>query len=1073
MKQIFLLLTTLLIYSNFGYSQAGCSANPGGDQNICLGDDMILYGEDSPLYLDPLDAQWTADASNPMPVTFDDATALETKVYPDGSPDFVAGNYKFELCVICSDHTEACQSVNIYVGEIVNPAVITESDMTVCGNTVTINGSQPDPGVTTTWFVEDFNGDFIENGNMLTLDHSQLAPCSYEVIYKQSIGSCTSSDTIEITFITNYNSVSASVDIPSSCPACTKRIRLSGTPVRCGGLAQWTIISYPAGVDPNDIIIENPNNTFTWVEVPENGEYTFGYEIDNGDCISGSATVTCTINEIPGFGLGPDERFGICSNEWNIPSLYYEEPPFPGASYQWSISSSTISNHGITFSDPNSNATTLNFTNIPLNVAPEGWRFTIKLTMTLGDCEDEKLFKFTVIPELSIEQDIVNLLCGGNQAYHLISNINNTVSASVIRGKVVSSPSLPIGFDFNVNSPIDLTEPGMHCFDITFELSLNDPITSDQTSCISTEYFCVQVADIPSIDCGSPIVTCVLNTQLNGNTPLDENGDPLNIPVYWEQTGGPPATLSDPNTEDPFVSDLEHGNTYTFKYTISDEPDCMIFCENTITVRPEEACEPCEITAQVGECVNGCTTVNLSGADNYEWSPSDGVDDSDPDNPLICNAENTMYLVTGFVDGEACGSLILDVPGCESNDIPCDFILEKVCTHCGCGNPVGGASLRDSDGNYINVPESGINLEWIVDGQIVSEGHNNYAPHYTDPYVLCAHVSFTQADGTVCDTTMCVDVTCHGDCPEVTFATCADAPFSSYPECANYVPENACYPGGYSGYVWALDQAGHPISKYDWNIDFPGFGGDNPMYINTWGIASCNSIPFAIDHPNGCDTLINFGVDCCSQIQPDIDCGALDGDCWMVNFPEICGTETYVFEVTCFTDFETTTHEVDASTVQNTGSFCVPIPKDCDLFAVHMFAVCSSSGEKGPSSNCVIIDTRYGDCTDFSDPCDLGGGKNRSLAIDEPGPDQSLVYPNPNSNGIFYYQHNFPLVRADQSLFLNILDVNGKLIYTSVLANHHGAQKITTTLPTGLYMLNVKDEKGITLDSKKLIITGK
>lgn len=1073
MKQFFIFLIALLLLPSFGYGQQECSVNPGGDQNICLGDQMTLYGEESDTYLSPLDAQWTASSSNPIPVIIDDANVLETKVFPDASQgytDFVNGNYKFELCVICDNHVEACQSVNIYVGEIVNPPVIAQSDMTVCsGQPFTLNGSTPDPGVTATWFTSQFAGSKTENGTDITIDHAGGNSCDITVKYLQSIGGCDSEDEVIITVVKEITDVTADVVFPSTCPSCSRRIQVAGSPSGCNLSYQWWVISTPMGIIPTDVTIESPTNAQTWIEVPANGDYTFGFAADSELCGEGETTLSCTINEIPAFGLEPSEGYIYCSEVWDISSLFLQDPGFAGANYEWSVNSSTISNHGITFTDPTSNATTVNFNNAPMDVAPAGWNFGIKLTMTLGDCVAEKSYVFGVIPAISIINETVNLLCGGDPMFKINSNLNNSIMVSSISAKVASSPSLPVGFEFSATSAIDLTTPGLHCFDLTWEETGDDVLTGLNTTCFSTNQFCVNVAEVPTIDCGSAIETCLSTAQLNGNTPLDQDGTPLDIPVYWVQTGGPTVTLVNADTPDPFVTGLENGNVYTFQYVISEEPDCMISCENTITVLPVESCsEPCEISAQVGECLDGCVQVNLSGADYYTWSPSAGVDDSDPNNPIICSTESTTYLVTGFVDGESCESFLLDIPGCENTTLDCNFVLEKNCTFCGCGDPVGGASLYDADGNYVNVAESGISLEWIIDGEIVSEGHNGYAPHYIDPYVLCAHVSFTQSDGTACDMTMCVDVTCHGDCPEVTFATCADAPFSDYPECADYNPANTCFPGGFAGYVWALDQAGNPIK--DFNINFPGYGTDNPTYINTIGSSGCSSIPFEIDHPGGCDESYTFSPDCCSQLAPEIDCAGFDKDCWRIDFDEICGTETYVFTVTCFNDLETTTYELDASTVGNTGSICIPIPKGCDYFQVSMEAICTS-GNKGPASNCIIIDVRAGECFTYRDPCDLGRGRYQSQTAEWNRTDNTLLYPNPNSDGTFYYQHNFDLEKVDQILSMEILDLTGRTVYTTSIANDHSAQEFTSSLPNGLYLLNVRDENGQLFDSKRLIIT--
>lgn len=76
---------------------------------------------------------------------------------------------------------------------------------------------------------------------------------------------------------------------------------------------------------------------------------------------------------------------------------------------------------------------------------------------------------------------------------------------------------------------------------------------------------------------------------------------------------------------------------------------------------------------------------------------------------------------------------------------------------------------------------------------------------------------------------------------------------------------------------------------------------------------------------------------------------------------------------------------------------------------------------------------------------------------------QVKIFPNPASNKVF--------ISIDHKLigsFLEIIDINGKVLYTEVLANNESHVEIND-FKSGVFMFNIKNENGIILESVKVV----
>ena len=521
---------------------------------------------------------------------------------------------------------------------------------------------------------------------------------------------------------------------------------------------------------------------------------------------------------------------------------------------------------------------------------------------------------------------------------------------------------------------------------------------------------------------------------------------------------------------------MNYGETYTFQYTISDDPDCLIQCTNTITVFPESECTSCEVTAEVGECKDGCYTVSLSGADNYIWQPSANVDDTDPNNPTICNTSGGIFQVFGFVDGEICGATFIELEACENPPVPtCEFSIGVACTTCGCGDPYGGARLYDADGNYLNISNFDMTVDWFVDGTYSSSNNNPKYLKYEGPYVLCAEINYNLPNGERCDTTMCVEVVCHGDCPTVNFATCEDLPFSEFEECGNYTSGDNCAYGSFYGYVWAVDAAGNPIQNFwiDWYNN--GIAGQNPMLVNGWQGDQCGEMEvrvFRFWEPQ-CETIATFSTDCCNSTAPEISCQERSERGWNIFVNQICPNDLLV-TINCF-DWGgfSETIVVPAEDIQN-GVFEIPNYFECNDMFISVQAICSD-GEISESSNCIILDFDHNGCYELNENCDVftGDGRSRGRSILSSLNihwEDSNIVPNPGPSDEVII--NIASSKYEHSKFINyeVVDINGKMIFTETISNSADKIQLNRTLESGLYFVNIRDKSNLIIESMKMII---
>ncbi len=1084
----------MLLIPCFSFSQ-NCSANPGGDRAICQGDPMILFGEDSEFYLHPLDLTWSV-VSSPIPVSFSQDDILQPTVTPTASGASLAnGIYEFQLRVTCIDGEDAFANLTVTVGEIINPATILSPSgpsLDICGSAITIQGSAPDPGVSTLWLINpDLDVDLFPSADGQSVEvirENGRNNCDFTIYYYQNIGSCESIDSIQVHFTQEYSSLSINYIEPNNCPSCSRRILVCGTSPGCDGKPLWGVIDPPA-----DVTIETPENTCTWITVADDGDYTFSYTIENGDCSTTSVTSTCSINEIAGFGLESDQFFVDCVDTWDIESLDLSVNFMAGVNYQWSASS-TMGNGWISFTDPNSASTTVNFAGTPVAL-PDGLDMTISVTASYNGCVDVQRFRYRFNPTVSVDSENVNLLCGGDPFFIIRDYINVGVADGSLKAEVLASPSssLPVESTFFIgsNTNLDLTTDGTYSFLITLTQTGTTPGSNVSVTCTDEVILNVFVAEIPTINAGSDIVTCLLATQLNGNQPLDTDGHPVDIPVLWELMSGQTGVVIDsPTDQDPFISGLQFGETYTLRYTFSDTEDCMLVDEMQIQVQPESECITCELEVKTETCIDGCIQANVGGADTYLWVPADGIDDPTSDNPTFCNVSGT-YTVYGFIDGEACGFAQIEIPTCES-PIDCDgFYVDAYCTTCGCGEPAVVLRLYDSNGNVAD--DEVIDITWTINGNTSGTSQSSWGTHYDGPLIYSVNIMYTTAGGEVCDTTITGVKICGDDCYSFSIGTCADPNFADHEKCSEYGGD-ICENNGY-GYLFVLDDVGNLVGTdefYVYEVNGETYYENPFLYTPNWE-DPCGPIEIRIyNFWGGCDTTIQYTLDCCSHTPPAIDCTNQGENGSGITWAPLCGSEYYEVQMLCLSGnsgWNDVWYEY-VSEPDGSGYYSyTPDYSECDFWVLRVRGYCSDSKSFGPWSDCVLIDTRH-PCFIIEDEveCDFwlpngydygegrgkedGSGRSHSvntaaLAI---GPTQ--VYPNPvSTDEIFVRISPFLTAQSEQeNLEIRIVDVGGRVMQTTQWNVGETQQPIIISdLLAGLYFVTIYSEAGEFLEAKRLI----
>jgi gliding motility-associated-like protein len=163
---------------------------------------------------------------------------------------------------------------------------------------------------------------------------------------------------------------------------------------------------------------------------------------------------------------------------------------------------------------------------------------------------------------------------------------------------------------------------------------------TDGNGCVNTDDIEVVVNPLPIVDAGSDVEICSgFTTQLVASGATDYTWNPI-------------ANLDDANVSNPVFSGIA---TTLFTITGTDGNGCA----NTDNVEVILNDLPvADAGTDVEICVGQTTQLNASGAANFSWDPSAGLDDATIANPTFSGITTTLFTVT-----------VTDASGCQDTDV--------------------------------------------------------------------------------------------------------------------------------------------------------------------------------------------------------------------------------------------------------------------------------------------------------------------------------------------------------------------------------------------------------------------
>jgi len=132
---------------------------------------------------------------------------------------------------------------------------------------------------------------------------------------------------------------------------------------------------------------------------------------------------------------------------------------------------------------------------------------------------------------------------------------------------------------------------------------------------------------------------------LGGEAQLSVMGSEV-ASVLWVPSIG----LNDPTIANPIANPTE---TTTYTAIVISNEGCQQNVEVTVSIGNELPV----LNFEVGDnsiCDGESTLISVSGANNYVWSPANGLDDVHGDSAIVAPTETTTYIVTGYDASQSC-----------------------------------------------------------------------------------------------------------------------------------------------------------------------------------------------------------------------------------------------------------------------------------------------------------------------------------------------------------------------------------------------------------------------------------
>ena len=229
-----------------------------------------------------------------------------------------------------------------------------------------------------------------------------------------------------------------------------------------------------------------------------------------------------------------------------------------------------------------------------------------------------------------------------------VCEINNLIDVTVqpVPGIAFAESPVCAGMDANIAATLGVSYnwQGPDIIDPTIQIQTVSPImtstyavtVTDQFGCSGEDMVTIEVTDLPNVNAGDDIFTCPgVMPQLDATTNPDWD-------YLWSPAiiGGAPA-LSDPSTPNP---DVITSQDTTFTLTVTDENGCS--ATDDVFVSQSGALE-LQPSPDVTICLGAPTTITISGADTYVWSPSGDCNNPECSSITVTPLVETTYTVVG------------------------------------------------------------------------------------------------------------------------------------------------------------------------------------------------------------------------------------------------------------------------------------------------------------------------------------------------------------------------------------------------------------------------------------------
>jgi gliding motility-associated-like protein len=651
------------------------TANAGSNQSITLPQSTInLTGSGSDPDGSITTYQWTLVSGPSATMANADTPTLSLS-------NLVEGNYTFRLSVTDNDGLSASAQVLVTV----LPAAVNQPPTSNAGTDVVLtlpvdnttlfgSGSDPDGTVITYDWVQlsGPNTSTITNSTTATPAVSGLIQGVYVIqltVSDDKGASATDNVTITVNALAANQAPIANAGTDKKITLPTNILTLKGT----GSDADGTITSYTwVKVSGPTVTLGALNQANLSLSNLVQGIYIFRLEVQDDDGAIATDDVKVTVNpaatnQPPVVTTDADQAIFLPVNSITI-SGSASDPDGSIVSYTW-----------IQVTGPNT--ATLSNASTPVLTASGLIEGVYNFRLTAKDNKNATAFdevKVTVNAAAVNQPPTVN---GGADVTIKLPTDNTTLTASgndpeggaiTYHWEELSGPSTLTFTDVN---PLVLN--GMAEGTYQFQVTATDDKGDEATDNVTVTVLPATINLAPVANAGGDLtIQLPLETtaSLTGNA--TDDGSITNI--SWTQVAGPTIILTGANTNSLAVSGINTADTYTFRYTVTDDGGLSDFDEVTVLVLPADEAVPPPFVIVEGDSIlelpdNATTLVAVAGSQSgliqsYKWEQIFG-------SPIIIENDSTNLLeITNLTLGTfAFRITVTDEAGQQASD---DFIVE-------------------------------------------------------------------------------------------------------------------------------------------------------------------------------------------------------------------------------------------------------------------------------------------------------------------------------------------------------------------------------------------------------------